>query len=224
MASLDDLSIVELRRRLADDEGGPDEQVMAAIAVKQGVPKQELADWFDVSEDTIDDWIGRTVSDAEHAAGSESAGTTGRRTEPEPLDAQYDSRVEFLDYQVLSDRGWDLDDEDLFEKAAEADLDGDQHGTIWVSGDESILDAAESEGHDWPFSCRAGACANCAAVCKEGAIHMPTNQILPTEAITERNVRLTCIGRPASTDIKLVYGAKQLDYLEDILLPPQESR
>ncbi|HET7325587.1 MAG TPA: ferredoxin, partial [Halococcus sp.] len=33
------------------------------------------------------------------------------------------SRVEYLNYRVLAERGWDIDDEDLFEKAANADLD-----------------------------------------------------------------------------------------------------
>lgn len=223
MPSLDDVTIEELRQSLANEKGAADQGVMTAIGHKQGVPKQELADWFDVSEETIDDWIDQAVSEAGQIDPSELRAESGRRTEPEPLDPQYDATVEYLNYQVLSDYGWDLDDDDLFEKADEVDLDVEDHGTFRVGGDGSILEAAESEGFVWPYSCRGGACANCAVVCKEGEIYMPTNQILPAEAVQEQDVRLTCIGRPASTSVKIVYNAKHQDYLEDILLPPQES-
>lgn len=227
MASLEDTTVEELRRQLATDESIARQPVMTAIARKQGVPEDELADWFDVSVETIEDWIDRTVADvagAEAGAGQPAPQIeTDRRAEPEPLAPDREATVEFLDYQVLSDRGWSLDDEDLFEKADEAGLDDEDHGTVWVGGEESILEAAESEGFVWPYSCRGGACANCAAVCRSGSIHMPANQILPPEAVQERGVRLTCIGRPATTEIELVYNAKHLDHLEDILLPPQEA-
>lgn len=224
MASLEDTSVEELRRQLSAEDGLDDRQVMTTIALKRGVPRDELADWFDVSGDIVDDWIEQAVAQTEAVDEHEprTVATTAQRSEPEPLGADQDAVVEYLDYQVLSEFGWSLDDEDLFEKADEADLDEADHGTLWVAGDESILAAAESDGFVWPFSCRGGACANCAAVCKQGAVHMPANQILPPEAVQERDVRLTCIGRPASTEIKLVYNAKHLDHLEDILLPPQE--
>lgn len=130
--------------------------------------------------------------------------------------------VEYLNYEVLDDYGWDLDDDALFEKAADADLDETDHGTLTVREDESILEAAEAQGYVWPYACRGGACANCVAVCKRGEIEMPVNQILPDEALNERNARLTYIGSPATIEVGIVYNAKQLDYLNELRLPPQQ--
>lgn len=223
MASLSDLSLAELRQGLTDEDGIADTRVMTAIAHKQGVPKGELADWFDVSEETVDEWIDRTVDEVEQSARVGRGAGGDASAEPEPLDEQHDARVEYLDYEAVTDHGWAIEGDDLFEKAQAADLDDDAHGTLWVGGEESILDAAESEGLVWPYSCRGGACANCAAVCKEGEVHMPVNQVLPDDAIREQDVRLTCVGRPASTDLKLVVNAKHLGTLDDILLPPQQA-
>ncbi|MFB6254773.1 MAG: ferredoxin Fer [Halobacteriaceae archaeon] len=123
--------------------------------------------------------------------------------------------VEYLNYDVLDDYGWDLTDEDLFAKAAEKDLPETDHGTFEVSEGEYILNAAEGEGHQWPFSCRNGICSNCAAILKEGEITMEGNQALNEEEVNEKNVRLTCIGIPKSDHVKIVYNAKHLDYLQD---------
>lgn len=123
--------------------------------------------------------------------------------------------VEYVNYMVLEDEGWDINDEDLFEEAANAGLDDEDYGTLEVNQGEFILEAAEAQGYSWPFSCRAGACANCAAILKEGEIEMDMQQILSDEEVEERNVRLTCIGTPASDEVKIVYNAKHLDYLQN---------
>ncbi|MFB6361327.1 MAG: ferredoxin Fer [Halobacteriales archaeon] len=123
--------------------------------------------------------------------------------------------VEYLNYEVLDDHGWSMDDDELFEKAADAGLDAEDYGTLEVNKGEYILEAAEAEGYDWPFSCRAGACANCAAILKEGGIDMDMQQILSQEEVDERNVRLTCIGSPTEDEIRIVYNAKHLDYLQN---------
>jgi 2Fe-2S type ferredoxin len=123
--------------------------------------------------------------------------------------------VEYVNYEVLDDHGWEMDDDDLFEKAAEAGLDDVDYGTLEVNQGEYILEAAEAQGYDWPFSCRAGACANCAAIIMEGEIEMDMQQILSNEEVEERNVRLTCIGTPEADAIKIVYNAKHLDYLQN---------
>lgn len=123
--------------------------------------------------------------------------------------------VEYLNYMVLDDQGWDINDEDLFEQASDAGLSDEDYGTLDVNQGEYILEAAEAQGYDWPFSCRAGACANCAAIIKGGEIEMDMQQILSDEEVEERNVRLTCIGTPATDEVKIVYNAKHLDYLQN---------
>ncbi len=124
--------------------------------------------------------------------------------------------VEYLNYEVVQDAdNLSLDDDDLFEKAAELDLDEDDHGTIEVAQGEYILEAAEAQGYDWPFSCRAGACANCAAIVTEGELEMDMQQILSDEEVEEKKVRLTCIGHPQTDEVKIVYNAKHLDYLQN---------
>nr|WP_232503989.1 ferredoxin Fer [Natronomonas pharaonis] len=126
--------------------------------------------------------------------------------------------VEFLDYEAVDDNGWSLEDDDLFEKAAEADLPAGAYGTIATEKGEYILDAAERDGHDWPFFCRGGGCINCAAVLVDGEVEMETNRSLSDEEVDEMDLRLTCVATPATDEVKLVYNAKQLDQLRDRIL------
>jgi len=126
--------------------------------------------------------------------------------------------VEYLNYEVVDDRGWDLYDEGNFERAAELDLPEADYGFFEVPEGQCILEAAEAAGQEWPFSCRDGICSNCAAVVVDGEIEMDGNQALSDTEVEERDVRLTCIGRPASDYIRLVYNAKHLDYLQDRIM------
>ena len=121
--------------------------------------------------------------------------------------------VEYLNYETVDENEWSLDDDDLFEKADELDLDEEDYGSFEVGDGQYILEAAESEGFEWPFSCRAGACANCAAIVKEGEISMDMQQILSDEEVEDKNVRLTCIGTAETDTVKIVYNAKHLNYL-----------
>ena len=105
--------------------------------------------------------------------------------------------VEYLNYEVVDDNGWDMYDDPIFEEAADADLSDEDYGSLDVNEGEYILEAAEAQGYDWPFSCRAGACANCAAIVIEGDIDMDMQQILSDDEVQDKNVRLTCIGSPA---------------------------
>ena len=123
--------------------------------------------------------------------------------------------VTYLNYDVLDDNGWEIGDDDLFEKADDADLGETDYGSLDVNEGEYILEAAEAQGYDWPFSCRAGACANCAAIVLEGEIDMDMQQILSDEEVDDKNVRLTCIGSPDADEVKIVYNAKHLDYLQN---------
>jgi len=128
-------------------------------------------------------------------------------------------RVEFLDYEVLDDYGWSLDDDDLFRKASHADLDETEHGRLLVQPDESLLEGAENRGFGWPFSCRGGACANCAVYLVEGEISQPANHIMPDD-LAERGFRLSCNGYPVSDELQVVFNVKHLAELDDLILPP----
>lgn len=130
------------------------------------------------------------------------------------------SRVEYLNYAVLGDHGWDLGDEDLFEKASNADLDSADYGRILVEPDESLLEAAENRGFAWPYACRGGACANCAVAVVDGEMTMPVNHILPEE-MTDRGIRLSCNGIPITEELSIVYNVKHLPALDELRLPPR---
>jgi ferredoxin len=134
-------------------------------------------------------------------------------------DAPQPVRVEFLDYEAIDDYGWSLDDDDLFRKASHADLDESAHGRLLVQPDESLLEGAENRGFTWPFSCRGGACANCAVFLVEGELSQPTDHIMP-EDLAERGFRLSCNGYPVSDELKIVFNVKQLPELDDLILPP----
>lgn len=130
------------------------------------------------------------------------------------------SRVEYLNYAILDDYGWTLDDADLFGKAAAEDLDPVDYGTFLVQPHESLLEAAENRGFAWPYACRGGACANCAVRVVEGDVEMPANTILPPEMI-ERGIRLSCIGMPTTEKITIVYNIKHRPGLDELRLPPR---
>lgn len=75
-----------------------------------------------------------------------------------------------------------------------------EDATIEVKGDEYILDAAEDEGFDLPYSCREGECVSCSARV-EGEVDQPRAQAIDEEEMNEGYV-LTCIAMPRS-DLKI---------------------
>ena len=133
---------------------------------------------------------------------------------------QSDATVTFLNYEVLDDHGWSLEDDDLFEKASDANLDPEDYGRILVEPDELLLEAAENRGFSWPFACRGGACANCAVAVTEGELSTPVNHILPQEML-DRGIRLSCVGSPITEDLNVVYNVKHLPDLDELRLPPR---
>ncbi len=137
-------------------------------------------------------------------------------------DGEYDHTVEYLNYEVLEERGWQPDDEDLFEKAAEADLDEIDHGTFGVRKNRYILDAAEDQDHEWPFECRAASCANCAAILCDGSVSMDMDLILTDEEVDERRILLTCQAVPTTDEVKILYNAMHLEYLQDRVIGVRE--
>ena len=127
--------------------------------------------------------------------------------------------VEYINYEALDDHGWSLEDDDLFEKAADANLDAIDYGTFQGSFDDYLLNAAEDCGYVWPYSCRSTACANCAVAVIDGEMAMPKNHILPDEML-DRGIRLSCVGTPTTEKLQVVYNVKHLPELDELRLPP----
>lgn len=59
------------------------------------------------------------------------------------------SKVEYLDYRAIVSNDWDVDDDDLFEKAAEADLDQADHGVIETERSKLFLWSIEKDDLKW---------------------------------------------------------------------------
>jgi ferredoxin len=146
-------------------------------------------------------------------------GTAGTEPTADPeTDDPEGARVEFLNYDVLVDNGWELTDDDLFEKASEADLAPEDHGRFLAPEGDTLLSAAEDHGFAWPYACRGGACANCAVAILEGELDMPNDQILP-DGMVEDGIRLSCFATPVSDEMKVVFNVKGLPGLDELRLP-----
>ena len=76
-------------------------------------------------------------------------------------------------------------------------VDGEEFDFQLHSDDESILDAAMSQGADVPFSCKGGVCCVCKAKVIEGKVRMRQNFSLSEDEIEDGFV-LSCQSHPES--------------------------
>jgi ferredoxin len=72
-----------------------------------------------------------------------------------------------------------------------------EENTFECDDDVLIMEQAEEEGIEMPYSCKAGACSTCAGKIVEGTVNQDDQSMLDEEQLEEGYV-LTCVAYPTS--------------------------
>lgn len=85
-------------------------------------------------------------------------------------------------------------------------LDGTRRTLMFSAEDDTVLDAAERQGLDLPYSCRGGMCCTCRCKVAEGSAEMAVNYSLEPWEL-EAGFTLACQARPTSDTLVLDFDA-----------------
>lgn len=133
----------------------------------------------------------------------------------------YPSSVYYMNYDLIDIKGWDIN-KNTFENHSTENYSEIDFGKFEVKYGESILESAERNGFSWPFSCRGGACSNCAIKVVKGDVKTPRHHIL-NDQLLEDGYRLSCIGEPLNEEIYIVYNINKHPDIQNLLLPSREN-